>query len=231
MIVGTWSPMLDEAAAANEEMLLAFDQQRPVRIAIAPALFHEAAKLRRFTVSVMRALDEAGVDCFLPDLPGMNESLAPTHDQTLSHWKRQLAQFAKTIEATHMLAIRGGALLVPDALPGWRYAALEGAKLLSTMVRSHVIETREAGRTQTREALLQEGRQKGISLAGWDLGPEMIRELESHALANNALHKVIDQADIGGTALWLLAEPGEDRDQSQGLANAIAADLDPARKP
>ena len=54
---------------------------------ILPALFDEANKLRHFTVEVMRRLDAAGIDSFLPDLPGCNESRAPLETQTLTGWR------------------------------------------------------------------------------------------------------------------------------------------------
>ena len=68
-MISTWQATLPDGTT-SEELLLAFDQGRERRVLILPAWFDEANKMRRFTVQAMRALDEAGVDAFLPDLPG-----------------------------------------------------------------------------------------------------------------------------------------------------------------
>jgi len=90
----------------GEEYALAFDRNRPKRVLVLPAWFDEGNKLRHFTVEVMRRLDGAGVDSFLPDLPGCNESLAPLEQQTLQSWRAEAAEAAWFFSATHVLAIR-----------------------------------------------------------------------------------------------------------------------------
>ena len=71
-MIFTWNITALDGDPSTEEMLLGFDRGRAVRVLILPAWFDEANKLRRFTVGVMRRLDAAGIDCFLPDLPGCN---------------------------------------------------------------------------------------------------------------------------------------------------------------
>ena len=66
----------------------------------------------------MRRLDHAGIDCLLPDLPGSNESLATLEEQTLAGWQHAMVAAARKFRAGHVLAIWGGALVVPQALPG-----------------------------------------------------------------------------------------------------------------
>lgn len=220
-----WSPAAPDAGKAppaREELLVTFDHARSKRVLILPALFDEANKLRRFTLSVMRALDSLGIDSALPDWPGCHESLAPLRVQTLAGWREHAGQVARQFGATHTLAIRAGALIAPADLPGWRYAALGGSKLLSGLLRAQVIAEREAGRSATREALLEQGRASGLTLGGWELGPVMVRELESAAPASGPSPVDIDQAQLGGPGLWLRAEPGEDADQAQALARIIA---------
>ena len=68
---------------AGEEYAAAFDKGRAHRLLVLPAWFDEGNKLRHFTVETMRRLDGAGIDSFLPDLPGCNESLAPLETQAL----------------------------------------------------------------------------------------------------------------------------------------------------
>ena len=112
----------------GEEMALCFDDFRRWRLLIVPALFDESNRMRRFTVEVMRRLDAAGVDSFLPDLPGCNDSLAPLEVQTLAGWKAGMTSAAHFFRATHVLAIRAGALLAPTHIPGWHYAPQSGNK-------------------------------------------------------------------------------------------------------
>ncbi|MEL7218652.1 MAG: hypothetical protein AAGK01_09510, partial [Pseudomonadota bacterium] len=85
-MISTWNAPLSDGKD-SEELLLAFDENRPVRVLILPAWFDEANKLRRFTVEVMRRLDGSGIDSFLPDLPGCNESLAQLSEQTIASWR------------------------------------------------------------------------------------------------------------------------------------------------
>lgn len=222
-MIFTWNiPSLD-GGPGSEELLLAFDRGRPVRVLILPAWFDEANKLRRFTVEVMRRLDSAGIDSLLPDLPGCNESLTPLSEQTLEGWRTCAAVAAKALGATHVLAIRAGALLAPAGLPGWQYAPQSGPKLLRGMLRAQVIAARESGNSQSSEALLAMGRSEGLILGGWHLGAGMIRTLEAAEPVLVPGQIEIAQAQLGGSGLWLRAEPGEDAAQSDALAATIAS--------
>jgi len=216
-MIATWQAPL-EGGKTTDELLVSFDQGRKRRVLILPALFDEANKLRRFTIQMMRSCDESGVDSFLPDLPGCNESLASLEKQTLESWRNVALNAAQAFRATHVLAIRGGALLAPETLPGWHYAPLTGAKLLRAMVRAQTIAAKEAGREVSSEALMEQGRQSGLQLAGWNLGAEMLRQLESAVPPASDNQTLIEQKDLGGRGLWLRAEPDED----QGLSEALA---------
>lgn len=202
--------------------MVTFDRSRATRILVLPALLDEANKLRRFTLSVMRALDEAGVDSALPDFPGCHESRAPIEKQTLARWRDCAAQVAHEFGATHTLAIRAGALIAPENLPGWRYAPLSGAKLLANALRAQTLSEREAGRSETRESLMERGRHEGLVLGGWRLGNELLRELEAASDEPAPSLIAITQEELGGGGLWLRAEPGEAPSQSQALARIIA---------
>jgi hypothetical protein len=217
----TWNiPALD-GSIAGEELLLAFDRGRPARVLILPAWFDEANKLRRFTVEVMRRLDAAGIDSFLPDLPGCNESLAPLADQTLEGWRRAADIAATSFAATHVLAIRAGAMLAPAGLPGWHYAPQSGPKLLRGMIRARTIAAREAGISETSDELLAIGRSEGLTLGGWHLGAAMIAALEIAEPALAPGQHGIAQLELGGPGLWLRAEPAEDAAQADALATII----------
>ncbi|MEO0698723.1 MAG: hypothetical protein AAFY81_03285 [Pseudomonadota bacterium] len=221
MNITSWSPTSTGAKRAREEMLVAFDQGRPIRVLVLPALFDEANKLRRFTLSVMRALSDAGIDAALPDLPGMNESLVPLAQQTLARWREHAEAVAEHFQATHALTFRGAALFAPDTLPGWRYAPVDGAKLLATLLRARVLEARETGREESRKTLLEMGRSEGLILGGWPLGAQLVHELGGATTTHGPEHEALEPSDFGASGLWLRAEPSDDVDQAKALAERI----------
>lgn len=206
----------------GDEHALAFDRARPARLLILSPLFDEANKTRHLLAEVMRRLDGAGIDCLLPDLPGCNESLAPLEVQTLAGWRKTATAAASHFAATHVLTVRAAALFAPD-LPGWRYAGMGGASVLRSLIRARVISAREAGLDESSEALLTQGREHGLELAGYRLGAALVRELESAEPSGNLTD--ITQADIGGSGLWLRAEPGFDARQADALAAIVAMGL------
>lgn len=224
-MIFTWNIPAKADAPAGEEMLLAFDRDRAVRVLVAPAWFDEANRMRRFTVEVMRRLDAAGIDSLLPDLPGCNESLSPLEDQTLEGWRSDMVAAAQALRATHVLAIRAGALIAPPGLPGWHYAAQSGPKLLRAMLRARTIAAREVGFAEDFEGLAARGRAEGMVLGGWAIGPALFRALESAAPALGSGQSDIRQDALGGPGLWLRAEPGEDAGQADRLAALIAESL------
>lgn len=187
-----------------------------------PALFDEANKLRRMTVEVMARLDASGIDSFLPDLPGCNDSAASLEEQTLAGWREAVRVAASHFEVTHVLAIRGGALLDPGTLPGWRYAGVNGRSLLRTMLRAQAIAAKEAGNDIATDALREIALHDGIELAGWRMGPQLFRDLETAEPLENTRLSDITQADLGGGALWLRAEPDHDPSQADTLAAIVA---------
>ena len=209
---------------AGEEYAVSLDRGRNHRLLVLPALFDEANKLRHFTLGVMRALDDAGADCFLPDLPGCNESLAPLNVQDVEGWRHAASAAARHFAATHVLAIRGGALLAPPDLAGWRYGATSGRSLLNTLLRARVLAAREAGANETREDLLATGRAEGLSLGGHDLSPAMIAQLEEASSHGDRLTDIVP-SELDAQPLWLRAEPEHDEAQAEALARRIAGDL------
>ena len=222
-MIFTWNIPPADGALPGEELLVAFDQGRPMRVLVLPAWFDEANKLRRMTVEVMRRLDRAGIDSLLPDLPGCNESRAPLEQQTLDGWRASAQAAADSLGATHVLAIRSGALLAPAALPGWHYAAQSGPKLLRGMIRARTIAAREAGISETSDQLLATGRAEGLVLSGWHLGAAMIAALEQAEPVLATGQNALAQSEVGGAGLWLRAEPDENPAQADALAAFIAA--------
>jgi hypothetical protein len=224
-VIFTWNIPAFDGGLPQEEMLVAFDRDRATRVLVLPAWFDEANKLRRFTIEVMRRLDSAGIDSLLPDLAGCNESLSPLGAQTPEGWRTQAQTAAANLGATHVLAIRAGALIAPQGLPGWHYAAQSGPKLLRALLRARAIAAREAGRFESAEGLMAQGKAEGLLLGGWHLGAGLITALETAEPAVGPGQEVIAQSDLGGSGLWLRAEPDEDAAQADALAVIIARSI------
>ena len=222
-MIGSW-PAPAGPAPASDEYAVRFDHGYARRLLVLPAFFDEANKLRHFTVATMRLLADKEVDSFLPDLPGCNESLASLAEQDLESWRAAALVAAAHFSATHVLAIRGGALVAPPRLPGWRFGATSGRSLLNTLVRARVLASKEAGLDETREELLAQGRSDGLTLGGHTLSAAMIAALEDATPPNGKL-KDIAPSDLEAQPLWLRAEPGNDAAQAQALAVRILEDL------
>lgn len=228
--ISTWTAPVEVSVGPDaksekfsEELLLSFDRGRERRVLIVPAMFDEANKMRRFTVQTMRAADELGLDTFLPDLPGCNDSLVPLEYQTLASWRVGVEAAVKAFGITHVLAIRAGALIAPSTLPICHYAPLSGPKVLRAMIRARTIAAREAGREETSEQLSEQARKSGLMLAGWTIGAQMFCELEEAEPC--AQGTIIAPKDLGASGLWLRAEPDEDTATSHKLAGALAGDF------
>lgn len=219
MLTGLWP-----SPSGAREYALSFDRGRAHRVLVIPALFEEGNKLRRFTVDVMRHLDAAGIDCLLPDLPGTNESMAALSDQTLEGWRNAARAAAQHFRAGHLLCVRGGALLDWGELRSFHYASTSGASLLRMLARAQAMAEKEAGSGTNSEQLLEAGKQDGVTLAGFALGPQMVRELL--VAKPGALRAVsTSQDELGGPGLWLRAEPAHDAGQAGKLANLVAKAL------
>ncbi|MBH5322774.1 alpha/beta hydrolase family protein [Aurantiacibacter sediminis] len=209
--MGTWP---------SDAYFVRFDNDRGKRLLIVPPLFDEANKLRHMIMETMRALNTAGIDSALIDLPGTNESPEPLPEQTLHGWIGAVEQSCKAFSATHILAVRAGAACVTAALPCLLYAPHSPASQLRSMIRARVLSEREAEREVSREELLAEAEHEGITLAGYHLSADMVRQMQGF-FVSEVNSTTIAQSEIGGAPLWLRAEPDHDPDQSKALAARI----------
>ncbi|MCJ2177673.1 hypothetical protein [Novosphingobium album (ex Hu et al. 2023)] len=222
MTPATWPCPLPAGGAAREYALV-FDRGRQHRLLILPALFDESNRLRRFTVEVMRRLDAAGIDGFLPDLPGCNESLQPLEQQDTTDWTDAATAAARHFDATHALGIRGGCLFTPAGLPVWHYAPAKASSILRQMMRARILSAREAGREETRELLAEMAVVSGIELSGYPIGADFFRHFEK--MAPDPRATVIAQDALGGSGLWTRAEPDENSAQADALAAIVIAGI------
>lgn len=206
-----------------EEHAVVFDRARAFRLLIVPPLFEEMNRTRRMIVETQRELDALGVDSMLPDLPGCNESLQAFSAQSLGSWRDAMAAAARHFAATHVLAVRGGALVFPTSLPGWVLEPQKGGAILRQLLRARVLSAKEAGREESSADLLEHGRNHGLELAGYRLSAALVAGLDA-AVPQDEGQVVLRQAVLGGSAMWLRSEPGDDSAQSAALARIIALD-------
>ena len=212
----------------EEFALLAGPEDAAARILIVPALFEEANRTRRLLAQTMRALAGHGVASVLPDLPGCGESLSPLERQHLASWRRAMASAARHFATTYVLTVRGGAGVAPRSGPGWRFEPVAARSQLGTLLRSRILAAGEDGRAETTARLLDEGRERGIELAGYRLGARMVTALEEAArLPTSSKRVTLTLAELGGAPLWRNAEPGEDPGLAAALAARIAKDCGP----
>lgn len=208
----------------GDEFAVVFDRGRLARLLIVPPLFAEMNHARGWLVATMRALDAAGIDSFLPDLPGTNESLQALPAQSLHGWRMAMAAAARHFRASHVLAVRGGALIFPNALPGWVIDPIAGHTLLRPMLRAAMIAAREGGMALDTATMLETGRHEGLLLAGYDCGPALIAGLDTARPLDEG-QRELRSADLGGSAPWQRAEPGYDPASVPKLAAILAAGI------
>lgn len=194
-------------------------------VLIVPPLFDEANRMRRTLVLTMRALSQLGTSCLLPDLPGQNESPIMTEDVTLADWRSALAALANEEGRPLVVASWRGGALIDDAVAGaigwWRMSPVQGASIVKAMIRARIAGDKEAGRHSTADAIRASAAQAPAELAGNLLSAAMLDALEAANPAPVEPFRQVMPADLGGSALWLRAEPGEDA----AMAEAMAANI------
>ncbi|NJM50431.1 MAG: hypothetical protein HC843_05705 [Sphingomonadales bacterium] len=218
-------PVRYHFAGHDEHCLSAGTADAERRILIVQPLFDEMNRMRRVLVQVMRDLERRGLQSFLPDLPGYNESMAALSDQDLDHWRGAVSAAAAQFGATHIASIRGGCLIddgIPH-LPHWRLAPAKGAQLLKTMIRARIAGDREAGLVTHSEALIASAQKAPVELAGNRLSAAMLHSLESAEAKDLPILTLCNLGSDGveGSALWLRAEPQDDPQMSVSLATHL----------
>jgi hypothetical protein len=222
--VTAW-PAPGSGGGTREEAALVFDRGRKHRLLVVPPLFDEANKFRRQLVEIMHRLDLSGIDSFLPDMPGTNESLLTQSEVTLEILRTAASAASEHFRTTHCFCVRSGALYAPTGLPGWRYAPIAGRNAVRALLRARSIASQEAGNKETMAALSELAAVQGIVAAGWQLGSSFYNDLIESDVPTAALAIDIDHETVGGSPLWLRAEPDEDPEQADALAAIIAIGL------
>ena len=212
-------------ADLDEQLLVFGPESAKTRILIVPPLFDEMNRMRSTLVEAMRNLAGAGIASALPDLPGCNESLAKLEDQNIGvgGWQEAVSEAAETWGASHVFSVRGGALIDDlHGLPMARLVPAKGKTLLTMLIRTRIAGDKESGITISAEELRKQAENGSVDLAGHNISALMWDELEKAEIAPGNDVQLLKPADVGGSALWLRAEPQHDSAMGAGLAEWLA---------
>ncbi|VXC91907.1 hypothetical protein [Sphingomonas sp. AX6] len=203
---------------------------QPLVIAALPP-FEEANRTRALMMRVLMQLTVHGISVALPDLPGTGESLVATQDARLSDWQ---AAYAAAVEEArrdhpgiHSIAIRAGALIDAQATVAsrWHLSPQDGLSLHRDLGRIAKAAAIEDG--DTVEWPSQSDR---VEVAGNFISNDLLVELQadSSPLADpiRVVRLTGDPAPadrhVDGAPLWRRAEPDQDLDLADALADDIA---------
>ncbi len=208
----------------GSELLLRHGRGSLITLLVLPALFDEANRMRRFTVSLMRALAERGIGTILPDLPGTGESIVPLEEVRLADWHDAVDALAAMIDKPYLtVAIRGGAILDRQSDRGWRLAPESGERIVRDLVRSTAL-----SQTVTPGVIDRRARVATTRLAGNRIAPALYEALVLATTAAPDRRTARLDTDAGprdvtlpGHPLWRASEPGDD----PALVDTAAADI------
>ena len=209
----------------GREALLRFGPDRGPTLLILPPLFEEANRMRRCLVETMRMLgNDFGIATALPDLPGTGDSIVATVDARFKDWGSAISACSASLPQPCMtVAIRGGALLdgFADVQYRWRLSPISGRKLLRDMIRAVTISS------EVKSVELEaQARIEPTMLAGNLIHPALFAALDAAVPIDDPHIRTVGTAgeagefdhQIAAAALWRRAEPGEDEE----LVNAMA---------
>lgn len=173
-----------------------------------PPLFEEMNRTRALLATVMRALAERGLGCWLPDLPGTGESERALEEVSWQDWRDAASAAFDAAGAVASVGVRGGALLDGASPARWRFAPAGGASLARDLARAGLM-TEGGGGYSPSSALLDP-----LAAAGLEPGDEV-----------RTLRLATDRAEadlkLDGPPLWRRSEP----QNSHELADAMASDI------
>ena len=195
----------------GSERLLRHGVGSPTTLLILPALFEEANRMRRFTVSVMRNLADRGIGTILPDLPGAGESEQSFADVTMDDWRAAVSSLTDDIFGS--VAIRGGCLMDGTIAHRWRLAPENGERLLRDMVRATAFSMGVSA-----SEIDEQARSAPTRLAGHLLSPALYSALHDAIPVDSAYITSVE-----GKKLWRAAEPGDDPEFARLIADDISA--------
>ena len=218
--------MIDSYAwRGGREAMLRFGEADWPTLIVLPPLFEESNRMRATLVAVMRFLAEyCQLGSVIPDLPGTGDSLVPTVDARVEHWREAVSAVSTTITGpTLTVAVRGGALLDDAAMPdaSWRLEPVAGARLLRDMVRATALSSGEK-----MSNVEQEARCEPTRLAGNLIDPALFIALEGAVPCEDLPVRTARLGEGGdvqilGPPAWRRAEPELDWSQGADMAEDI----------
>lgn len=203
---------------------------QPLVIAALPP-FEEANRTRALMIRVLMQLTVHGISVALPDLPGTGESLIVTKDARLSNWRTAYAAAVEEARRDHpeihSIAIRGGALIDvgADVVSRWWLTPQDGPSLhreLGRIAKAAALEDGETIEWPPSSAIAE--------IAGNSISKHLLAELQTASLVMADPVRVArltgDSAPadrhVDGVPLWRRAEPDQDLDLVDALADDIA---------
>jgi hypothetical protein len=216
----------------REAMLRVGPADGPV-VVVAPPLFEEANRTRAFLMGVLRRLAESGIGGILPDLPGTGESVRPTVETRLDHWRQAFAAaVAAAGKDVRIVALRGGGLVdaAVAARPRFHFDPIPGATIVRDLLRARRI----ARLAADEPVIADDPRAPGppLMLAGNLIDRSLLVALldavpvpadRTYMLfpAHGSPHPTLKASRP--VALWRASEPGDDPILADALADAIKA--------
>jgi len=195
------------------------------RLLIIQPLLEEMNRTRRLLAQTGAALATLGVVSWLPDWPGTGDHAEP--DFSVTRARAAAADAARAIGADGVLAVRGGALFVPEGVPALLFAPAEGAAILRDLLRARVAADAASGAGSTMaqlEARLTAG--EALDLAGYPMTAALADALRAATVLRSGARVVALNADDGdvrldGPPVWRQSEP----EAAGALAAALACEV------
>jgi pimeloyl-ACP methyl ester carboxylesterase len=213
----------------GQERIAAVGDDGPAVLFLAP-LFEEANRTRHFLIETMRGVAARGHRCFLPDMPGTLESLTSLASLDWSDWTGAAETAAAAVSATHVVGVRGGALLTGNAGRVLRLAPADGTALMRDLVRIRMAADREDGRTVSAAEVEASALADGFEVAGYRLNRGLVTGLKQAVIPPAAMVRTVRlatdaqtaDAKLAGQPLWRRSEPEHDPEFSQLLVDNIS---------
>lgn len=169
------------------------------RILLLPPLVEELNKCRRLLADIARGLAAEGCEVVVVDLYGTGDSTGDFHDARWEHWADDLASLLAGLAASSattpcgVLAVRGGALLLPQVLARAGAApntvvmlqpVLDGRQYFQQLLRVRVMASKFAGGNETIAQLKVElDRGESVEVSGYRFHPQLAASLEQSIVA------------------------------------------------
>jgi hypothetical protein len=180
-------------------------------------------------MGVLRRLAESGIGGILPDLPGTGESVRPTVEARLDHWRQAFAAaVAAAGKDARIVALRGGALVDAAARPRFHFDPIPGATLVRDLLRARRVARLAAGEPVVADdprtpgpPLMLAGNliDRALLVALLDAVPVPADRTYMLFPAPGSPHPTLKASRP--VALWRASEPGDDPILADALADTI----------